>query len=103
MIVSVERLILTEKQEVLDGDEPEETSLRQRFFFRDPIQCARYLLGQRCFAEDMVYPPVKEWNGEEPPQRVYSEMHTADWWWETQVGSDATFHSTFLPYIWIQN
>ena len=43
----------------------------------------------------MVYAPVKEWNGEEPPQHVYSEMHMADWWWETQVGSDGTFHGTF--------
>jgi len=47
----------------------------------------------------MVYAPVKEWNSEEPPERVYSEMHTADWWWETQVGSDATFHSSSIPDI----
>ena len=65
------------KKEILDRYESEETSLRQRFFFCDLIQFARYLLGERCFAEDLVYPPVKEWNSEEPPQRVYSEMHIA--------------------------
>ncbi|KAG0633314.1 hypothetical protein HOY80DRAFT_1106566 [Tuber brumale] len=30
------------------------------------------------------YAPVKEWNSVEPPLQVYSEMHIADWWWETQ-------------------
>jgi len=33
------------KKELLDGEEPDQTSLRQRFFFRDPIECARYLQG----------------------------------------------------------
>ena len=50
----------------------------------------------------MVYTPVKEWNSEEPPQRVYSEMHTADWWWETQGGSDAMFHSPSILDIRMQ-
>jgi len=50
----------------------------------------------------MVYTPVKEWNSEEPPQRVYSEMHTADWGWEMQVGSDATFHSPSILDIGMQ-
>src|SRR6202000_1713760 len=36
----------------------------QKFFFRNPIDCAKYLLGQRCFAQDLVYTPVKEWNSE---------------------------------------
>ena len=49
--------------------------------------------------QDLVYVPVKEWNSEEPPQRVYSEIHTADWWWEAQVGSNATFHRAFIPFI----
>ncbi|KAG0132972.1 hypothetical protein HOY82DRAFT_483212, partial [Tuber indicum] len=75
---------------------------------RDPIDCARYLLSQRCFAQDLVYAPVKEWNSEEPPQRVYSEMRTGDWWWETQdtlpdgatlvpiiCASDVTFLTNF--------
>jgi len=66
------------KKELRDGEESDETSLRQRFFFRDAIGCARFLLGQKCLAEDMVYAPVKKWNCEELPQQVYSEMHTAD-------------------------
>jgi len=92
-----------QKNKLLDGKQPDQTSLRQGLFFHDPIVCARYLLGDKYFAEDMVYTPVKEWNGEEQPERVYSEMHTANWWWEAQVDSDTTFHGTSLPYIRIQN
>ena len=55
------------KKELLDRDQPDKNSLRQRFFFRDPIECASYLLCQKCFAKDMVYAPVKESNGEESP------------------------------------
>jgi hypothetical protein len=59
-------------------------------------------LVKKCFAQDMVYAPLKEWNSEEPPQRVYSQMHTADWWWKTHVGSDPTFHSPSIPDIGMQ-
>ena len=89
------------KKELLDDKEPKETSMRQPFVFRDPIQCPRYLLGQTFFTKDIVYAPVRQWNCEEPPQRVYLKMHMADWWWETQVGLDAMFHGTFLLYIYI--
>ena len=88
---------IDEKQEIPDG-EPDEDSWTQKFFYRNPIDCAKYLLCQRCFAQDLVYAPVKEWNSEDPPQRVYSEMHTADWWWETQVGSNATFQGASILY-----
>ena len=43
------------------------------------MDSGKYLLGPKCFAQDLVYAPVKEGNREEPSQRVYSEMHTADW------------------------
>lgn len=56
-----------------------------RFYYRDPVECVRFLLGQPCFAKDMVFAPITEWNGDVPRRAVYSEMHTAEWWWETQV------------------
>jgi hypothetical protein len=31
----------------------------------------------------MVYAPIIEYNGAR--ERVYGEIHTRDWWWETQV------------------
>lgn len=58
---------------------------QERFYYRDPVECARFLLGQPCFAKNTVFAPVREWNGDTPRRTVYSEMHTAEWWWETQV------------------
>jgi len=52
------------KKEPPDDEEPEETFMRQRFVFRDPIECPRYLRGKKCFTEDIVYARVREWNGE---------------------------------------
>jgi len=53
------------------------------FFYRDIVQCAEYLLAQPAYREDVVYAPVQEYDGS--GERLYSEMHTADWWWKTQV------------------
>ncbi|KAG0138782.1 hypothetical protein HOY82DRAFT_595293 [Tuber indicum] len=100
--------VLFSEAEIPDGEAPDEVLSTQKFFFREPIDCARYLLSQRCFAQDLVYDPVKEWNSEEPPQLVYSEIHKAQWWWETQdtlpdgatlvpiiCGSDVTFLTNY--------
>ena len=42
-----------------------------------------YLLQQRTLLEHLVYELVREFDEER--KRVYPEMHTEDWWWETQV------------------
>jgi len=38
---------------------------------------------QIAYRDDFVYAPRREYdtNG----QRIYAEMHTADWWWDLQV------------------
>ena len=54
-----------------------------RFFcFRDPVECAQYLLYQRPYRDHMVYELTRTVDAE--GDRVYSEMNSADWWWETQ-------------------
>lgn len=53
------------------------------FFYRDMVHCVEYLLAQTAYRKDMIYGPVWEHDGN--GKRVYSEMHTADWWWDTQV------------------
>ena len=55
------------------------------FYYRNPIDCVRYLLRQIIYDGEMVYAPVKEFNSD--GERTYSEMHTGDWWWETQVST----------------
>ena len=54
------------------------------FYFRDPMQCVAYLMKQPCFREYLVYAPIREFDPS--GERMYSEMHTAEWWWKMQVG-----------------
>ena len=55
------------------------------FFYRNIVDCVRYLIGQIAYKDSMVYSPVKEYDSE--GARVYTEMHTGQWWWEMQVSS----------------
>jgi hypothetical protein len=59
-------------------------------YYRDVKQVIRFLLGHGPFQQDLSYAPVRLFNGLK--QRVYNEMHTADWWWDTQdtLPDDAT-------------
>ena len=54
-----------------------------RFYYRNIVSCVCYLIRQVAYKEHMVYEPIREYdsNGD----HLYSEMHKADWWWETQV------------------
>ena len=61
----------------IDGAEPLE------FFSRNPIDCVTYVLRQLSLASRMIWALSKYFN--EDSNRVYTEMHTADWWWEKQV------------------
>jgi len=53
------------------------------FYYRNIINCVRYLIRQVAYRSDMVYTPIRE--SDLSGERVYSEMHTADGWWDTQV------------------
>jgi hypothetical protein len=57
------------------------------FYFRDPVDCVKYLIRQKAYQSDLVYSPERLYEGEE---RQYGELHTADWWWDTQV-TDSVF------------
>jgi len=53
------------------------------FFYRNGLDCVRYLLRQIADHDDLVYAPCREYD--QRGQRIYAEMHTADWWWDVQV------------------
>ena len=61
-------------------------SRRTTYYYRSPLRCIEYLLKQPCFRDHLIYAPIQEFN--EAGERMYSEMHTADWWWSTQVCYD---------------
>jgi len=62
------------------------------FFYRNVLDCVRYLLRQIAYQDDFVYAPRHEYN--HTGQWVYAEMHTEDWWWDIQVEFFYLFHGS---------
>ena len=53
------------------------------FYYRYTLDCVRYLVRPVAYRSDMVYAPILKYDSS--GERLYYEMHTADWWWDTQV------------------
>jgi hypothetical protein len=47
------------------------------FYSRDIVHCAQWLLRQPAYDDHLVYSPERQFN--DAGDRVYGEMHTADW------------------------
>lgn len=54
---------------------------------RDPIECVCELMGNPIFKDVLKYAPEKAYLDAEKNWRVYDEMWSADWWWDTQVSN----------------
>ena len=52
-------------------------------YYRNILDCVRFLIRQVAYRSDMLYPHVQEYNLSR--QRLYSGMPMADWCWDTQV------------------
>jgi len=50
--------------------------------YQNIIDSLHFLLKHRFFEKDLIYALIHHYNANNC--RVYSEMHTIDWWWETQ-------------------
>jgi len=59
-----------------------------KYWSRDIIKRMGWLMRQLAYAKHLIYAPQRWFNSDTPPKRLYTEMHTADWWWETQVSRD---------------
>jgi len=53
------------------------------FWYRNILDCIRYLVRQKCYEKDIVWSPV--WDFDVHGDKVYMEMNTGTWWWDTQV------------------
>ena len=53
------------------------------FWYRDILKCIRYLLRRKSYAKSMFWEPIQEFD--DVGERVYTELNTGLWWWETQV------------------
>jgi hypothetical protein len=56
-----------------------------QFYYRDILQCIRTLFGDPEFAQDLIFAPERHYTDRERTSRVYSELHTSNWWWAVQV------------------
>jgi hypothetical protein len=63
--------------------------------YQNVIEAVKFLLGHQPFKENLVYEPVR--HTKDTGDRLYSEMNTAEWWWETQLALPAT--STIVPLL----
>jgi hypothetical protein len=57
---------------------------------QDCIECVRELMGNPMFKDVLKYAPEKAYLDLEGKNRIYDEIWSADWWWDTQV-SDVVF------------
>jgi hypothetical protein len=69
------------------------SSERLELWMRDPVECMKELMGNPIFRKYMEYAPQKHFLDEEGKNRVFDEMWTADWWWNTQVKLQSTCNS----------
>ena len=54
-------------------------------YSRDVLSCIRSIFGDPAFARDLIIVPERHYADRERTERMYSEMHTGDWWWAVQV------------------
>jgi hypothetical protein len=52
---------------------------------RDPIECVEGLIGNPAYQKFISYVPEHVYVDCEGKVRVFDELWTADWWWDTQV------------------
>ena len=52
-------------------------------YYRNTLECVRYLVRQVVYRADIVYAPIRE--DDSSVEQIYSEMHTADLWWDTLI------------------
>ena len=66
-------------------------------FYRDVIQCIRALYGDPEFAGILVFTPERHYADADHSVRVYFDMHTGRWWWDTLVCTLVLFSHLCFP------
>ncbi len=64
--------------------------------YHDIIETLQFLLNHSSFQDKLIYTFIQHYNVDN--FQVYNEMHTADWWWETQkkLSDDAIMISLLI-------
>lgn len=61
-------------------------------YYRDGLECFRFLFGNPLFRDHMEYVPRREFTTDEQPERLYNEMMTGDLAWNLQVSKVVNKH-----------
>ena len=61
-------------------------------YYRDGLDCFKFLLANPLFADYMDYAPRREYADENQSERLYNEMMTGDLAWTLQV-REPSFHN----------
>jgi hypothetical protein len=54
-------------------------------YYRDVIECVKSLYGDPDFAKYLAFAPERHYSDEDETIRLFHDMHTGKWWWDTQV------------------
>jgi hypothetical protein len=65
--------------------------LQLEFYHRDIILCIRSLYGDPELVHDLVFAPERHYVDPTRTCRIFSEMHTGNWWWSVQVREELKF------------
>ena len=57
----------------------------------DIMKTRRWLMRQPAYADHPIYTPQCCFHSNSPQERLYTEIHTPDWWWETSVSKRSKF------------
>ena len=85
-------IVTSPGNQLTDDGEPAPPE-RLELWRRDPVECVKELMGNPIFKESLEYAPQKHFTDEEGNNRVFEEMWTGDWWWNTQVKLPFTYNS----------
>ncbi|KAG1810188.1 uncharacterized protein HD556DRAFT_1428325 [Suillus plorans] len=69
-------------------------------YYRDVVECVRSLYGDPDFARYLAFAPERHYSDKDKTVRLFHDMHTGKWWWDTQKKLDQ--HSpggTIIPII----
>ncbi|KAJ7150607.1 hypothetical protein C8R46DRAFT_846333, partial [Mycena filopes] len=82
------------RQEIVVGGEAFDV------YFRPIMECVRALYGDPEFAQDLVFAPQRHYADPDKTIRIYHDIHTAEWWWQTQkLVEKRTPGGTLVPVI----
>ncbi|KAG1897487.1 uncharacterized protein F5891DRAFT_1129926 [Suillus fuscotomentosus] len=69
-------------------------------FYRDIVECIRSLYSDPDFADFLIFKPERHYTDEDKTIRLFHDMHTGQWWWNTQKVLDQQRPgATIIPVI----